>query len=325
MNSIYIVTPGELKRNDNTLMLLSKNKKIILPIENVEDIKIFSEVNVNRNVLNYVSRYGIPIHFYDSLGRYTGTYYPVESNHNGKIFLNQVEFYNNSEKRLELAKLFVFGEIMNIKNNMDNYSKKINNKINFKEITLKIEKCRTIETLMAIEGYTREEYYKNFDSIISKDNFKFEKRSKRPPRNEINSLISFGNTLVYSDVLKNIYCSHLDPRIGYLHSTNDRGFTLNLDVAEIFKPLIIDSIIFYAVNKGLFKKNHFKNINDGVYLNEAGKKLFISLYEERIDYTVEIKSMKRFMSYKMLMQFELSKIEHHLLGDKKYFPYVEGI
>ncbi|HOO74589.1 MAG TPA: subtype I-B CRISPR-associated endonuclease Cas1, partial [Tepiditoga sp.] len=78
-------------------------------------------------------------------------------------------------------------------------------------------------------------------------------------------------------------------------------------------------------NKGLFKKNHFKNINDGVYLNEAGKKLFISLYEERIDYTVEIKSMKRFMSYKMLMQFELSKIEHHLLGDKKYFPYVEGI
>ena len=87
---------------------------------------------------------------------------------------------------------------------------------------------------MAIEGNIRDIYYDGFDKIINDELFEFKRRTKRPPLNRLNSLISFGNSLLYTCVLREIYKTHLDPRIGYLHTTNNRRFTLNLDVAENF-------------------------------------------------------------------------------------------
>ena len=108
----------------------------------------------------------------------------------------------------------------------------------------RIDNCSDIETLMAVEGNIREIYYTTFNTIIDKKDFVFSGRNKRPPQDRINSLISFGNTLAYITVLSEIYKTHLDPRIGFLHATNFRRFTLNLDVAEIFKPILVDRLIF---------------------------------------------------------------------------------
>lgn len=89
---------------------------------------------------------------------------------------------------------------------------------------------------MAVEGNAREIYYSAFDIIVDNEDFAFAKRTRRPPQNRLNALISFGNSLLYVTVLGEIYRTHLDPRIGFLHATNFRRFSLNLDVAEIFKP-----------------------------------------------------------------------------------------
>ncbi len=111
---------------------------------------------------------------------------------------------------------------------------------------------------MAVEGNIRDEYYQAFDIILDSEHFVFETRTKRPPKNRLNALISFANSLVYTTCLSEIYHTHLDPRIGYLHTTNFRRFTLNLDVAEIFKPIIADRVIFNLVNKGIIKSQHFE-------------------------------------------------------------------
>src|SRR5690606_32259146 len=103
----------------------------------------------------------------------------------------------------------------------------------------------SVEELMAVEGHAREAYYSTFDYIIGDDDFRFEKRSQRPPLNRLNALISFGNSLCYTIALSEIYKTYLDPRIGYLHATNFRRFSLNLDLAEIFKPIFVDHLIFY--------------------------------------------------------------------------------
>ena len=118
-----------------------------------------------------------------------------------------------------------------------NRGKSINEPLNIiSNLFEQIDHVDDIENLMAVEGNIRDQYYKCFNEIIGKEDFDFNGRNRRPPQDRINALISFGNTLAYTAVLSEIYKTHLDPRIGYLHTTNFRRFTLNLDVAEIFKP-----------------------------------------------------------------------------------------
>lgn len=138
----------------------------------------------------------------------------------------------------------------------------------------------------------------------------------------MNSLISFGNSLLYTTVLSEIYNTHLDPRIGFLHSTNNRRFTLNLDVAEIFKPIIVDRIIFTLIGKKMIQAKHFnKNLNS-VLLNEEGMKVFISLFEEKLKSVFMHKELGRNVSYRRLIRMELYKLEKHLMSEKDFEPFI---
>ncbi|MBP7238186.1 MAG: type I-B CRISPR-associated endonuclease Cas1 [Petrotogaceae bacterium] len=321
MESIKIFSSGELKRHDNTLVLITKDQKKSIPVENVEDIKVFSEIILNKRTLEFLTKKNITMHFFNFVGNYIGTYYPLEFNQNGEVFLKQAEHYVELNKRMELARSFVVGEMMNLEYNLQTSGiKKESIKISPK--ILQIEKSRTVEELMIVEAGIRQEYYKEFDKLTNNPDFKFEKRTKQPPKNEVNALISFGNCMMYSDILKCIFKSHLDPRIGYLHSTNQRGFTLNLDISEIFKPIVVDQAIFHITGQRLLTKKDFRTFENGVYLNEEGRKKFITEYEKQLKKTVFSREKGRYMSYKLLMQSEVYKIENHLLQIKPYKPYI---
>lgn len=114
-----------------------------------------------------------------------------------------------------------------------------------------MKKAGDINRLMLMEAKARRLYYAMFNEIISDRAFAFTVRSKRPPKDPINALISFGNVWLYSRVASEIAKTSLDARIGFLHATGDRGESLNLDIAEIFKPLIVDRSIFTLINKGM--------------------------------------------------------------------------
>src|SRR5688572_22531962 len=101
--------------------------------------------------------------------------------------------------------------------------------------------------LMGIEGRVRQKYYQAFKDIIKGD-YEFEKRVRRPPDNILNALISFGNSLVYAAVLGQIYRTQLNPTLSFLHEPGARRFSLSLDLAEIFKPLLTDRIVFKLLN-----------------------------------------------------------------------------
>ena len=175
---------------------------------------------------------------------------------------------------------------------------------------------------MAIEGNCRDYYYDAFDTIIENEEFSFSRRTKRPPRNRLNALISFGNSLLYTVVLSEIYKTHLDPRIGFLHTTNFRRFTLNLDVAEIFKPIIVDRIIFTLLNKKMLSVKDFMNKLGGIYLKEKGQKVFVEKFDERLRTTIADKGLGRNISYRTVIRRELYKLEKHLMEDKEYQPFV---
>lgn len=326
--SIYIFSNGELKRKENTLYFETEEGKKYIPVENTSEIFIFGEVTINKRLLEFISKNEIIVHFFNHYDYYVGSFYPREHFNSGYMILKQAEVYLNKEKRVQLAKRFVEGAAENIKKVIIYYQ---NRGKDLKEFIEKIERlscsiasCEDTDQLMAIEGNIREQYYYAFERILNNEKFKFEGRTRRPPKNRLNAFISFVNSVLYSVCLSEIYHTHLDPRIGFLHSTNFRRFSLNLDVAEIFKPIIADRVIFTLINKGIIKAHHFEQKTDGIILNEKGKELVIREFEERLKSTIQHKGLGRHVSYRQLIRLELYKLERHLMNDQEYRPFISS-
>ncbi|MCX7795055.1 MAG: type I-B CRISPR-associated endonuclease Cas1b [bacterium] len=325
--SIYIFSNGEIKRKQNTIYFENeKGDYKYIPVENTRDIHLFGEVTLNKDILEFFTQNEILIHFYNYYGYYVGSYYPREHYNSGYMILKQAEHYLDHQKRFILAYKFVLGAILNIKKVLSYY---INRDIDLDRYLEQIEtfeeslsEQEDIEGLMAIEGNIRDVYYSSFNPIIDSEEFEIDKRTKRPPENRMNALISFGNSLLYTYILSEIYKTHLDPRIGFLHATNFRRFTLNLDIAEIFKPIIVDRVIFYILNKNMISPEDFEEKLGGIYLKESGRKIFIERLEEKLKTTVNYKKIGKEVSYRRLIRLELYKLEKHLIEDEEYEPLV---
>lgn len=324
--TIYIFSDGALKRKQNTIFFEGEKGRKYVPVENTGEILIFGEVTINKRILEFFSQQEIILHFFNHYGYYVGSFYPREHLNSGYIILKQAEHYLDAEKRLLLARLFVWGAAENIKKVLGYY---INRGVSLEDIRDSIEslqnglgETQSVEETMALEGNMRDYYYRGFDKIMANTDFIFEERTRRPPRNRLNALISFGNSLLYVIVLSEIYKTHLDPRIGYLHSTNFRRFSLNLDVAEIFKPIIVDRLIFMLINKGMIKKSHFEKHLNGIVLNEKGRMLFVEEMDKRLKATIRHQKLKRNVSYRQLIRLELYKLEKHLMDEACYQPFV---
>ncbi len=324
--TIYIFSDGELKRKENTLYFETEEGKKYIPVENTSEIMVFGEVSVNKRLLEFLTHAEIIMHFFNHYGYYVGSFYPREHMNSGYMVLKQAEHYLDEAKRLNLARQFVIGAIENIKKVLSYYINRgkplseIMNKVD--SISNGLSNCKDTAELMAIEGNVREQYYNAFDAILAKEHFIFEERTKRPPKNRLNALISFGNSILYTTILSEIYQTHLDPRIGFLHATNFRRFTLNLDVAEVFKPIIADRVIFTLVNKGIIKAQHFESRVDGIVLNEKGRELFIREMDDRLKTTIRHRRLGRNVSYRRLIRLELYKLEKHLMNEERYKPFV---
>lgn len=324
--TIYIFNEGELHRKDNTIYFESEGGKKFLPVEDIGEICIMGEVGTSKKFLEFCTSNQIVLHYFNYHEYYVGSYYPREHYNSGYMILKQAEHYLNENMRKDLARTFIEGSGKNILEVLKYYlnrGKAVQGQIDkILELESKLNADMSIEQMMAIEGNVREVYYNAFDAILENKNFAFESRTRRPPQNKLNSMISFGNSLMYTTVLSEIYNTHLDPRIGYLHSTNNRGFTLNLDVSEIFKPILVDRVIFTLVSKRMIQAKHFDKKIDSILLNEEGRKLFISQYEEKLKSTFMHRELGRNVSYRRLIRMELYKLEKHLMGEKKYIPFL---
>jgi CRISPR-associated protein Cas1 len=323
---IYVFTSGELKREGNTLCFISEKGKKFLPITETGEIYAFGEISLNKKLLEFLSTNEVTLHFFNYYGYYIGSFYPREHYNSGYMILRQAEHYLDNKKRLDLASKFVSGAIENMLKNLKYYNRRecdLENQIKkLQEILSNLQEINNVDTLMASEGQAREEYYKAFNQIIKNPEYNYTKRTRRPPQSRLDSLLSFGNSLLYTTILSEIYKTHLDPRIGFLHTTNFRKFTLNLDVAEIFKPIIVDRIIFTLTNKNMLNSSNFMKELDGLFLNEKGRKIFVEEYEKKLRTTITHKTLKRKVSYNQMIRLELYKIEKHLIGEQTYTPYI---
>lgn len=320
--SYFIYSESELKRKDNTLQIKTVDGvKKDIPIETISDIYVMTEMTFNTSLINLLSQYGIIIHFFNYYNFYNGSYYPREKNVSGRLLVNQVEHYTDENKRLILAKEFVLGATDGILRNMRYYNergrdlKEQTSQIN--ELKRLIEKQKNVQELMGIEGNIHKIYYKTWNDIINQE-IDFEKRVKRPPDNMINTLISYVNSMIYTTVLSQIYITQLNPTISYLHVPSTKRFSLALDIAEIFKPLIGDRMIFSLFNKLQISEKHFIKELNGLQLTKQGSMIISKEFDDRLSRTVKHKNLGKDVSYKYLIRLEAYKLIKHLIGEKEY-------
>ncbi|MEG1059069.1 MAG: type I-B CRISPR-associated endonuclease Cas1b [Clostridia bacterium] len=320
--SFYLYKSGRLKRKDNTIEIIYKDStKRTLPIEQARDLYVMSEFDFNTDIFNYLSKYGVNVHFFNYYGFYTGTYYPKENLVSGKLLVKQVENYIDKEKRVKYAKAFIESSSYNIYRNLRYYSgrgKKLEEAmVNIESLRKKLSDCKTVEEIMGIEGNIRKIYYKEWTEIINQD-IKFDKRVKHPPDNAINSCISYVNTLVYTRVLSEIYKTQINPTISYLHEPSDKRFSLCLDIAEIFKPILADRLIFSMFNKGQISENDFERGLNFMYIKDNVRKNITIEFDKKLQTTIKHKTLGREVTYEYLIRLEVYKLIKSLIEDTEY-------
>jgi len=390
MINYYVLSNGRVKREANTLYIENEaGERRPVPIENVESLYLYGEVDLNTKLLNFLSQKKITLHVFNYFGFYAGSYYPREYLHSGYLLVHQVSHYGVAARRLMLARELVRGSAHSLLRNIAYYEKRKGGagderepagEVGTAEIgaedapvnggvptdpdaeaavdaavsapssfeateeadplvgavvwdeagsplgTLRdvigglaelIPAQADVNAVRGIEGKMRERYYQAWRHILS-DGWTFERRVRRPPDNEVNALISFGNSHLYTVCLGEIYRTQLTPTISYLHEPGARRFSLALDLSEIFKPLIVDRAIFRLINTGQLKESHFDRSLDGCFLTDVGKKLFLQALEDRLATTIRHRRLGRSVSYRHLIRLECYKLIRHLTGVETY-------
>ena len=313
--SLTLLSDGTLFRRENTLYFENAQGKKPLAIEGIYDIYVYGKITITSQALHFLAQKGVAVHFFNHYGYYDGSFYPRESLNSGDLLIKQAKHYLDREKRLKLAKLFVIGGAKNMEKNL----KKWGMKASFNELLNELEAVEKISEVMNVEARIRQEYYALWDETLPED-FKIVKRTRRPPQNEMNALISFLNSRIYATIVSELYNTQLSPTISYLHEPGERRFSLALDLSEIFKPIIADRVANRLVKQGIIKKGHFRDDLNGVLLNDDGKKIVLKAINEEMRKSVRHPRLKKNVTKQRLIRLEAYKLIKHLVGSQEYEP-----
>ncbi|KAF1083730.1 CRISPR-associated endonuclease Cas1 [Sporotomaculum syntrophicum] len=319
---IFILSGGRMKRKDNTLYFENEEgERRPIPVEQTNSIHFFGQVDFNTSLLHLLSQHQICFHVYNHYGYYDGSFCPRNPKVSGFTVVQQSAHVLDAEKRMYLAKSFVLAGIhhmlRNIRKNDQSGSPHIDT---IMSVVHRVESAGTIPELMGAEGQGRQIYYNAFNQLL-KNGMEWHSRSKQPPRDPINAMISFGNSLMYTTVISEIYKTVLDPTVSFLHEPSSRRFSLSLDIAEIFKPLIVDPLVLTLLNNRQIQEKHFDSKDGAVLLNDEGRIKFLSAFDEKMKTTIKHRKLKRQVSYRYLIRLEAYKLIKHLIGDEVYKPF----
>ncbi len=323
----HLINEGVLTRKDFTLLFENEEGKHYIPVEAVESINVYSNITISSGFLEYANSEHLQISFVDKAGENIGTFIPATARRNLNIEAEQILLLKNEAEHLELARRLQKANVFNLRAILRYYARRgadsiISDTIELMSRIIKqMDESANLNSLMIYEAQARQKYYKCFNSILRDEGFLFIQRTRRPPRDPINALISFGNTLLYQRFAHRINMSALDIRFGIVHNSSQRSESLNLDLADLFKPVLVDRTIFTLVNKGMINAfSDFREVeNGGIYLSNDGKRTFIEEFENKL--AQKVKYNRERCSYDDLISREIKKLEKFFRNHEVYKPY----
>ena len=332
MPVLYLVEQGATLRKEAGLLTVTKDAQVLskVPAAKVEQVVIFGNVNLTTPVIGFLLREGIDCVFLSSEGKYHGRLVSSESGF-GLLRQKQLAASLDQDVALRIAREMVRGKLLNqrtflMRYRLDREAPEIDAAVQGIHASLeRASRARSTASLQGQEGMASALYYRAFKRVLKRD-LGFEGRNRRPPRDPVNSMLSFGYTLLSDAVQSAVRTVGLDPFIGFLHAVEYSRPSLVLDLMEEFRTIVVDSVVARLVNSGLVDAADFRQSEEekgALLLSEPAMKRFLQHFEERLKTEIVHPDTGHRVSYRRCFELQGRRLARVLLGhDELYGPFV---
>ncbi|GFR36589.1 CRISPR-associated endonuclease Cas1 [Thermobrachium celere] len=305
MEDLYVIEQGcTLKKLDQQILITKGGMKIdSIPIFKIDKILLFGNQQITSQALNLAFEYGVDVLFLSYTGKLKGKLSSINSK-NIYLKLSQYETWKDKQKRLDISRKIVKAKIWN--------QYMLLKKYNISEMSLleqmkKIDIVNDIENIMGYEGAASKIYFDKFKILIP-NNFVFDGRNRRPPKDEVNALLSLTYTLLLNKIISEVDKNGLEGNIGFLHSIKYGRESLALDLLEPFRQYFCDAFVLKLLRRKELVKEDFESRDDGIFLTELAFRKYINKFKtesSKIDEDI---------------REQVIQIKKHILGEGDYKP-----
>ena len=329
-NTLYVQHQGcSLRICKGKIVVIKDNEELLsLPGRWIKEVLVFGNCHFTIDCMRYFLSNGVPVFFLANSGRYFGelrstSHYRVE----GRI--KQSQKLKDMDFRINLARTIVSGKIRNQIAFLARFYRRLDlpelkSCIDQMESShLKLTASDNLDTMRGIEGHVSHIFYSGYAKLIRGD-LLFEGRSRRPPRDPVNSLLSFGYSLLTNLCSSAIIRAGLDPYIGFMHIISGGMPSLACDLVEEFRTPVVDSLVAYLVNTAIYSGDDFYiSKNDGACLmKDAARKRYFTHFENRLGTTFKHPESSREISYRECIDYQAKELRDYLLGHRfEYKPF----
>lgn len=318
MTSLYLTEDGvHLTLKDNRIVV-KKSSDILkeISLERVDNIVLVGNISLTSPLSIELLEREIPVNWLSSTGKFYGRLEPT-TRVNIARQREQFRRADDEQYSLELAKTFIIGKVKNCQVVLRRYNRNFDfgdvqeNIDELKRYVIKISEAESVEQLLGYEGNCAKLYFKSLGMMV-KDDFKFEKRTRRPPKDKFNCLLSFGYTLLLYEIYTAIVNKGLHPYCSFLHKIRSGHPALASDLIEEWCPTIVDSLVMNLVQMKIITEEHFlpqEETTGGVFLTQEGLKIFIRKFEERLKQHNSYLSYVDYpLSFRESLQFQVGSL-----------------
>lgn len=288
MSSIYITEAGTYLHKRGGRVVIGRNNEVLseVPLEQVEDVTLIDTVQISSALITYFLERKIPISWLSGSGKFFGSL--ISSNaidmykHKQQFdLLSENTFYFKMMQKIIVAK--THNQIVLLRR----YNRKVNSLRIFKLI-IKMEHVQKMifsansrNEIMGYEGIIARLYFKVLGMLVPEE-FKFDKRTKQPPKDPFNSLLSLGYSMLFNEILANVMAIGLHPYIGLGHALSRNHPALVSDLIEDWRVVIIDSMVMSLIKRKSITADMFEQTENGCFLNHEAMKIFLQAYNQKL-------------------------------------------
>lgn len=334
-NVLYVDEQGCAIKKTGERILVAKENEILrdVPLIHLGQVVISGNVNLTTPAMQTLLHEGIPVVFLSAYGRYHGALTPQVSR-NSLLRCEQHKIANTPKVCLDLSKAFVRGKVVNMRtmlqrrkwqasDNTDRVLEPLIANIKaMKAMEKRVDRAAELSELLGIEGNASALYFGAFNFLLKQEmGFDFQRRSRRPPADAINAMLSFAYSLLTADLISAIQTVGLDPYVGFFHQIKYGKPCLALDLMEEFRPIIADSVVITLINNRRIKPEDFTQSHGGWYLKDHRRKVFYAAYETRKNETITHPLFKYKLTFRRAMELQVRLLAKYLTGEiAEYTP-----
>ena len=329
MSTLYLTEQGSKLRKTSKRLVVEKGGTTLLevPAYGIDRVLIFGAVQLSTQAISFLLDSGIEVSLLSMNGRLKGKLTPVQSK-NVFLRLAQYDRSKDEEFKLVIARSIIEAKLKNQRTFILRYQRN-HPGIDFTyELDIiahalsTLPHKKTISSIMGLEGAGTGAYFRCFGKMLSQ-NFTFEKRTRHPPLDPVNALLSLGYVLITNEIASLAESAGFDPFIGFLHGLRYGRQSLPLDLVEEFRHPVIDGLVLTLINKRSIKEADFHKESNGAFLlNKSALKRFLSLYEERMEKLFFYREKESSISYRTVFRRQVEYLEHAVLNREHYQPFL---